>query len=58
MTTQPPTILQSLIAERWLGSAAGAPLHSAINGSPDPTAAQKLAGDFQQIGTWIATNCH
>ncbi|HEY9065552.1 MAG TPA: phenylacetic acid degradation bifunctional protein PaaZ [Burkholderiaceae bacterium] len=33
MTTQPPTILQSLIAERWLGSAAGAPLHSAINGA-------------------------
>ncbi|HKW84622.1 MAG TPA: phenylacetic acid degradation bifunctional protein PaaZ, partial [Burkholderiaceae bacterium] len=32
-TTQPPTILQSLIAERWLGATAGAPLHSAINGA-------------------------
>ena len=33
-------------------------VHSAVNGNPDPNAAQKLAGDFQQIGTWIATNCH
>jgi len=30
---QPPTTLQSLIAERWLGSATGAPLHSAVNGA-------------------------
>ena len=33
-------------------------VHSAVNGNPDANAAQKLAGDFQQIGTWIATNCH
>jgi len=33
-------------------------VHGAVNGNPDPAAAQKLAGDFQQIGTWIATNCH
>ena len=30
---QPPTTLQSLIAERWLGSATSAPLHSAVNGA-------------------------
>lgn len=30
---QPPTTLQSLIAERWLGATQGAPLHSSINGA-------------------------
>src|SRR5690349_21677908 len=30
---QPPTTLQSLIAERWLGTNQSAPLHSAINGA-------------------------
>ena len=30
---QPPTILQSLIAERWLGTTHGTPLHSAVNGA-------------------------
>jgi oxepin-CoA hydrolase/3-oxo-5,6-dehydrosuberyl-CoA semialdehyde dehydrogenase len=35
MTTmnRSPITLQSLIAERWLGSANGAPLHSAVNGA-------------------------
>lgn len=33
-------------------------VHGAVNGNPDPSAAQKLAGDFEKIGTWIATNCH
>jgi oxepin-CoA hydrolase/3-oxo-5,6-dehydrosuberyl-CoA semialdehyde dehydrogenase len=30
---QPPTTLQSLIAERWLGTTHGTPLHSAVNGA-------------------------
>jgi len=30
---QPPTTLQSLIAERWLGTNHGTPLHSAVNGA-------------------------
>jgi oxepin-CoA hydrolase/3-oxo-5,6-dehydrosuberyl-CoA semialdehyde dehydrogenase len=30
---QPPTTLQSLIAERWLGATHGVPLHSAVNGA-------------------------
>jgi len=30
---QPATTLQSLIAERWLGSTHGTPLHSAVNGA-------------------------